>query len=138
GGEMVAECPPGYVQRGGTSDCYLFHSGSKRTWYDATSYCTKQNGNLVRIETPDLTGWLSLQIVESGIVSDSSEFWIDARYNDTAEIWYWASNGHVVDLNYIPEDKRPREGDFGVLTTDSTLLGHHESAQYHFICHRLI
>jgi len=53
--EIIAKCPPHYIQRGGTYDCYLFHSWSTRTWGDARTYCSRENGNLVRIGTSDMT-----------------------------------------------------------------------------------
>ena len=51
---MIAKCPPEYVHRGGTYDCYLFHSWSKRTWPDANAYCLREAGNIVKIETFDM------------------------------------------------------------------------------------
>lgn len=52
---MLARCLPRYVHRGGTSDCYLFHDRSTRTWDDADAYCNKQQGTLVRIGSKEMT-----------------------------------------------------------------------------------
>ncbi|XP_018012021.1 macrophage mannose receptor 1 [Hyalella azteca] len=137
-GEMVAKCPPYYIQRGGTNDCYLFHGWSKRTWNDAQAYCDAENGNLVNIGSKDMAEWIALQIVASGLVGDSSEFWIDAKYSDNSSTWYWVNTGQPVNLEYLPEDPRPRDGLYGVITIDTTLLGHPPDDEYHFICHREI
>lgn len=45
--------------------------------------------------------WLSLQIVASGLVGDSSNFWIDAIFNATLKKWYWDSSGADVNLDFM-------------------------------------
>ncbi|XP_078660072.1 uncharacterized protein LOC144904802 [Branchiostoma floridae x Branchiostoma belcheri] len=79
-------CPPDWEDNPLNDFCYQFHTGSFRTWHDARAVCQANGGDLLSINTPSESAYITGRLVS---VTNMATMWIGAHDQTTEGGWSW-------------------------------------------------
>eukprot|EP00058_Branchiostoma_floridae_P019226 XP_002604716.1 hypothetical protein BRAFLDRAFT_80311 [Branchiostoma floridae] len=90
-------CPPDWEDNPLNDFCYQFHTGSFRTWHDARAVCQANGGDLVSINTPSESAYITGRV---SLVTNMATMWIGAHDQTTEGGWSWVDGSPFTFLNW--------------------------------------
>ncbi|XP_066304553.1 uncharacterized protein [Branchiostoma lanceolatum] len=90
-------CPPDWEDNPLNDFCYQFHTGSFRTWQDARAVCQANGGDLVSINTPSESAYITGRVAS---VTNMATMWIGAHDQTTEGGWSWVDGSPFNFLNW--------------------------------------
>jgi len=84
--------------------CVFIYSYPQMSWQDSRAFCQRQNGDLIKFDSPDDLMWLTTQ---SSVRLTLSNYWIGLNDQQTEGTYVWA-DGSPSDPLLVQWDREPK------------------------------
>ncbi|KAL4228810.1 Milk fat globule-EGF factor 8 protein [Mactra antiquata] len=112
----VGHCPPGWIERPGSNQCYIITDiNDMRTRDDASSECQKQQGHLVKIDSIAERDWIRQKVAYLQQTQGQFHFWTGLSNRPRTDNTGYRWDDHTpLDTNVLPwKQNQPDNGGGG-------------------------